>query len=191
MKRRPFERVTLDPLLPCRKRSFKSRGQPAAIKRRACSSVARARRIDLVSNHPLQRFTAWLCLVAAVFMGMGPAQAFVLCFDPHGAVALEAAAADGRCGGCAAVDASSTTAHSASEDHSDCPCTDIPLVIGSDEAKLRPSPIEFDHHAIATVSAEISPTVKPLGEACPSRVRPHEPRVPPVLALIRTVVLRV
>lgn len=47
----------------------------------------------------IQRIAIRLCLVASVWMGLAPAQAFVLCLEPGGAMNLEVAV-DGHCAGC-------------------------------------------------------------------------------------------
>jgi hypothetical protein len=135
----------------------------------------------------LQKLASWLVLVACVISGVSPAQQLVVCLEPDGSVVLEAAAPAG-CTPCGQEDSSREAEQLAAYC---CPCIDIPLPTQGEERQARPKASEG--HAVA--AAVLPPScIATIVEAEPARLERSahaEPRPPPALALIRTVVLRV
>jgi hypothetical protein len=136
----------------------------------------------------LHKLAAWLVLVAYGLSGVSPAHALVLCLEPDGSVALEAAAPAG-CTPCGGEQGSGRDVERAGADC--CPCVDIPLPTQAEESQARPR--TCDGAAVAAVAhppvlrADV-PTAEPAALARPAHAAP---RPAPGLALIRTVVLRV
>lgn len=157
----------------------------------------------------IQRFTAWLCLAAALWMGLAPAQTFVLCLEPDGSMDLELAV-DGRCTGCgvscrAVMPKSATcqdggttcveegcappTSHgqAAAAVDDGCPCIDLVLpTTGDDRIQPKPSQPDADHPVACAPAIDMAQGWPPAGAR--SCVTPAE-RPPPALALLRSVVL--
>lgn len=143
----------------------------------------------------LHRLTTWLCLVATLLMGISPGQALVLCLEPDGSMTVELASGAIRCGGCP-EGASCPEGKSGSRevtvpavDPSDCPCIDIPLVLGGEQDKLKLKQIDLPVSPLPALPAATVLTLEPAVVACPSR--PDTPRPAQSLALIRSVVLLV
>jgi hypothetical protein len=137
------------------------------------------------------RLTAWLALVAVLLMGVAPRQELVLCFEPDGTIALEAAGASRACADAdepAAGDEASGRLVAAAGDC--CACLDIPVDAG-DEARVRVSSVELRIDLSPALGAESA--VAPLVPICAPAFRPHgePPGSPGILAHIRSVVLRV
>jgi hypothetical protein len=162
--------------------------------------------------HPgLQRFTAWLCLLASQWMGVAPARELVLCVEPGGGISLEAAV-DGRCSGClgeccsgpeiAAVPCGSDSTECAHgrcagparagdevrEHEGNGPCLDIALPSTDDERIGLKSPRPVVEEPTALLPAGGAPRL-----LLPSRpTRPDvipSGRPPPSHAFLRSVVL--
>ena len=142
----------------------------------------------------IHRFTAWLCLVVALWAGALPARALVLCVEPDGCVNVEPAT-DDHCGGCADA-CGEHAAEPAGADATDaimtaaggCPCIDVVLP-ASEQDRIRPrlAPVELPALVVAPVLVALVPTA-PRPRAAPAR-RPERP--PGELVLARSVVLLV
>ncbi len=139
-----------------------------------------------------QRLVAWLCLVAALFVGVAPGQGLVLCLEPDGTTALEVASEASRCGECKEVGSPDPTAvYEAVGGPTDCPCTDIPLGCEGLDAKVKPKPVELELDQFAMFPIAFVATVE-LSIGKPSADATHAPPRPESrLALIRSVVLLV
>lgn len=159
----------------------------------------------------IQRLGALLCLVASLWMGLGPAQAFVLCCEPDGSVSLEVAVGV-RCGGCPAAceahepatpsceDGGSACADGACRTTADagngvsthasrCPCIDIVLP-SADGDRLQPKSVQPEIGKLIALAPAIGAAWlrPPFSLPAPQSLACSE-RPPPVLALLRSVVL--
>jgi hypothetical protein len=137
----------------------------------------------------LHRLTTWLCLVATLLMGISPGQALVLCLEPEGGVTVELASEANRCGGCADDTTGSREPAVPAADPSDCPCIDIPLVLGGEQDQLELKQIDLPVSPTAALPAATVLALEPGAATCKSR--PDTPRPAQSLALIRSVVLLV
>jgi hypothetical protein len=156
----------------------------------------------------IQRIATWLCLVASVWMGLSPAQAFVLCLAPDGSVSLEVAV-EGHCAGCPSsclgheVQLPSECSSCSHEDAdglpepdqaaliagADCSCVDIVLPSTDDDRVQARSGCPHAEAMVAVApAADAIPVLWPPDVWLRLRVDPHE-RPPPNLALLRSVVL--
>ena len=143
--------------------------------------------------HLLHRLTAWLCLTAAVLMGVAPAQPLVLCLEPDGSVSLEASATGTTCDGCPIApncdQASGGTIVTGSE--ASCPCVDTPVPAIGDEDRLPAKSLDLHPDVLGTpalAAFEPAPTAALLRHRPPT-VGP--PRPSSSTQHIRTVVLHV
>lgn len=131
---------------------------------------------------------AWAILAVYALAGVAPAQDLVICFEPDGTVAVEAAAP----GGCKPTCRSDEVRVDAERPEvACCSCTDIhlPTRVEDPQAKLGTASAPQLPPAPAAIPwvdalAIVSPTV-------PDRSGSDAPRQPPGLARIRTVVLRI
>lgn len=145
-----------------------------------------------------QKLTAWLCLVAALFMGVAPTNGLVLCFEPSGSLTLEAAVDGRRCGGCPdfappdfARSDQPQPGERITDDHSACLCVDILVSGGNGEDRIQPKPFEL--HVAQLIALPVSEVGSLLGwrPELSEQVQAARPRATPLLALIRSVVLLV
>lgn len=137
------------------------------------------------------RLTAWLALVALLWMGVVPSQGLVLCLEPDGTIALECADVKLACEACdqpASEDGAQDRMVSPASEC--CACLDIPV---SGSSKTRVAPVSakpsIDLAPAPAVELSVERLAPPL-----ARVRsPHDgPLGPPgARAHRRTVVLRV
>jgi hypothetical protein len=137
----------------------------------------------------LHRLTTWLCLVATLLMGISPGQALVLCLEPNGGVTVELASDANRCGGCPDDASGSREGTVPAADHPDCPCIDIPLVLGGKQDQLELKQVDLPVSPPAALPAATVLTLEPAVVTCQSRS--DTPRPAQSLALIRSVVLLV
>lgn len=146
-----------------------------------------------MSNSFRQQFTAWLCLAVAVFMGLSPTVELVVCLDPDGTFGVEAATEAGRCRSCESGETGDSTDQRLPkvESHTECPCVDLPLLAASDAERVAPKSVRLELHAITALPlcVECVPAMADAGDR--SGLSAGEPRAPPTLALIRSVVLLV
>lgn len=155
----------------------------------------------------LQRTTIWLCSIAALWLGVVPAQGLVMCLEPSGAVSISVAV-DGHCAGCstecdAAAAATPTEAHGhdccgaktgepgvggVALAAGTCPCVDVALSHHGDDSiqpgTLQPLVVDLVSHR-PVVDA---PRPPPPLDGPPAWVTASN-RPPPTLALRRSVVL--
>jgi hypothetical protein len=141
-------------------------------------------------DRPYQKIITWLCVAVTLLAGDVPGQAWVLCLEPGGQIALELASEANRCGGCPGATGDHRDRRVPVADPSECPCIDIPLVLDSQQDELQRKQIEDPVHGLTTTPAAVVSTCQPA-LAPLSRPRPDSPRPVHVLALIRSVVLLV
>lgn len=153
----------------------------------------RGPRIPSVSSRAGQRLAAWLGLAVAVLMGLAPAVGLVLCVDPAGTFGVESATEAGRCRACvvAEVDGSTDREPAQVELHSECPCIDLPLLAARDGQKVAPQSVRLELHAITALPVRFDGAPACVRGADRSILPAAQPRAPPQLASIRTVVLLV
>lgn len=141
------------------------------------------------THHTLR---AWLCLAAALLMGVAPAQGLMLCLEPDGSIELESTANGGQCDGCTSQPAGEHPAeHSFFQVHQGCcPCIDVLLPAAGAEPRLAASAEQRVDNVVLGLPA--------VERALPIRVsevrvvpRSDAPRPAQLLALIRSVVLHV
>lgn len=131
---------------------------------------------------------AWAILAFYALAGVAPAQDLVICFEPDGTMAVEAAAP----GGCKPrVGGQEVRVDAERPGVACCPCTDIHLPTRVEDAQAKPE-------TASAPELPSSPAVMPwvdafalVAPAVPDRSGFDAPRQPPGLARIRTVVLRI
>lgn len=141
----------------------------------------------------LQRLTAWLCLVVALFAGFAPAQGFVLCLEPDGELCVDLVSDTESCVGCdddGAPD-DSPAPHDTATEPACCPCADYWVPGRTQDHPRPPRTVEFQ-------SGPWVPAFTPPGLQCATLVAAvrveawgDTPRPRDSLALIRSVVLLV
>jgi hypothetical protein len=136
----------------------------------------------------LRKLSAWLLLVAYALSGVSPAQRFVVCLEPDGSIALEAAASIGCAPSCGEDESSPESSEAASRC---CPCIDIPLPTRGEEPQSKARASEVPGLAAVVLPPPCLPSIAQAAPAGLERSAPVEPRPSPGLALLRTVVLRV
>ena len=136
----------------------------------------------------LHKLAARLLLVAYALSGVAPAQQLVVCLEPDGTLALEAAAAR-RCSPCDEPEESSPRV--ARVDPGCCDCIDV-LLPARSEAPQTSAESQEVSNLLAVVALPLCLLTIEDSEPARSSLRAcGEPRPGPNLALIRTVVLRV
>lgn len=144
-----------------------------------------------MNDSALQRLTAWLCLAAAILMGVAPAGRLVLCFAPNGTVALEGAVDGTHCPSCSDPSTASEPAAAASLQGGEqgCSCLDVPVLSFADAQRVPPSTVQLDFAGSAT-ALFTGYCLEPADRRADT-VLFVPPRPPLDLALIRSVVLLV
>ncbi len=139
----------------------------------------------------LERLTARLCLAAALLMGIAPGRELVLCVGPEGTVSLELASGEARCEGCPELAGGEHERQipPAARERPDCPCRDIPVVPGGDEARVKPTRI-IPGQVLASVPVLFGAARVVLFGSAPVAAR-SEAGFDPGLKHLRSVVLRV
>jgi hypothetical protein len=139
----------------------------------------------------LQKIATWFQLVLALLMGTAPVVGLVLCQEPDGGLALEAQAPGGSCGGCLHAEPGEAASIVIAEDHAACPCHDVSLGNGAEDPRVQPKLVELPQSPPTELHAE--PCNRSVGVRAEFRglIQAHPPRIAPVLALIRSVLLLV
>ncbi len=143
---------------------------------------------------PLQRLTAWLCLVVALLTGATPASGFVVCLEPDGCVRMEFGSGASGCGACEEHSESATDAprgrHEANAaDPSECPCLDLVLPVAPRSARLLPRSLE--PASVVWSRPQAQPLLQPQASVAPHLASPPRPtpRPPDELACLASVVI--
>lgn len=139
----------------------------------------------------LQRLSTWVLMLLLLVEGVVAGNAFVLCFEPGGAISVETTLDGKRCGECPNEDPEK--GHSKSllaESQECCPCVDVSLDVPTDRSRIDRQPFELQLVQLAAMPA---PSVGSLaGEArsmAALRRFREQPTGPPTL--VGHVVLRV
>ena len=133
----------------------------------------------------VHKLTAWLALAVYLLSGLAPAQELVVCLEPDGTLALEAAEIGGctPCGGAEELPPEEQQGIGIEC----CPCTDIPLPTRAEDAQAKPKSAGAPDLALPPCLVTVlfvDPAPLP-----PTGIDP--PGAPASLDRIRTVVLRV
>ncbi len=137
-------------------------------------------------HRTLHKLATWLVLTAYLLTGFAPGQQLVVCLEPDGTVALEAAT-DGGCTPCGDPEQFSSETVRAEC----CPCTDIPLPMQSDDPQVKLKRSQTHDPSATGIPLACVPAVASAWHPRSISRESGPPRPAPSLALIRTVVLRV
>ena len=135
-----------------------------------------------------RKLATWLCVAAALLVGVAPSQDLVLCLGPEGTVTIELSAeSGGECDCCEAPASHDGHEHAARPARPPC-CIDIPIGSTTEDKQARteesPPQDQLPDGAPCVASPEaLPPPSARLGEP--------PPRPPGLLRLIRSVVLQI
>lgn len=134
----------------------------------------------------LQAVTVWLCVVVIALVGVVPAQGLVLCLEPDGSMALELGSLE--CGGCSETGQEGIDSATHEEG---CSCVDIPIFSLGEKIQPQAKRVELRLDGPWMAAPRVFAVSPALLDDPRGEIQVAPPRPPPLLALMRTVVLLV